>query len=438
MDRRTTVLRRLLANRSICRVELAFSGFNLAEHGVWVAVLVYAFERGGTTMTAAVAVAQLVPAAIVAPWAARLTDRHGGAAALRRGYWLQATTLAGTAALLLAGAPDLLVYTAAILAASAVTVTRPAQAALLPALIDKPADLTAVNVLSGWVESVSVLAGPAMAGVLIAVDGPGVATGCFAVCLAGSAVLVTSIRLPRDADGFIAEAEAVAEPDAVGGLAVLRADRGLAALVGLLGAEYLVMGVLDVLEVVLAIATLGLGPSGAGYLAAAFGAGGIVGSLGTFSLIGRPRLAPALIGAAVGWAVLLVVLGVWPSIVGAFALLAGAGSARTVFDVSGRTILLRAAPPAARGRVFGMLEGVAMLGLALGSGLVPVLVALDGAGTALVAVGLLMCVIVIAPAERLNRMDRAVSRPASEPYGVEPKRAEHLAYAPALAVESAH
>jgi MFS family permease len=85
-----------------------------------------------------------------------------------------------------------------------------------------------------------------------------------------------------------------------------------------------------------------------------------------------------------------------------------------VFDVSGRTILLRASPAAARGRVFGMLEGVAMLGLALGSGLVPVLVALGGVGPALIAVGLLMGVLALAPAARLHRVDRRQPSPLRE------------------------
>jgi MFS family permease len=406
MDRRSTVIRGLLANRPVCRVELAFSGFNVAEYGVWVAVLVYAYERGGTPLTAAVAVAQLIPAAIVAPLAATLTDRRGGAIALRRGYWLQAAALGATAALLLSAAPEFWVYAAAILAASAVTVTRPAQAALLPVLVESPEELTAVNVWSGWVESLSVLAGPAMAGVLIAVGGPGAAVACFAVCVAGSAVLVTSVGAERDPAAFVAPAPGRVVDEGLGGLAVLHRDRGLAALVALLGAQYLVMGVLDVLEVVLAVATLGLGPAGAGYLGAAFGAGGIIGSLITFSLIGRRRLVAPLIGAAVGWSLLLVLLGAWPTVLGAFVLLAAAGSARTVFDVSGRTILLRASPAAARGRVFGMLEGVAMLGLALGSGLVPLLVALGGVGPALIAIGLVMGVLALAPAARLRRVDR--------------------------------
>ena len=62
-----------------------------------------------------------------------------------------------------------------------------------------------------------------------------------------------------------------------------------------------------------------------------------------------------------------------------------------------------------------MLEGVAMFGLALGSSLVAVLVALDGTGTALVAIGLLMAVIALSPAARLHAVDRAGELRAAKP-----------------------
>ncbi len=398
-----SVLRGLLGDSRIRAVELAFGGFNMAEYGVWVAVLVYAYQRSGVTLAAVIAVAQLLPAAVVAPLAARTADRRGGAAALRAGYWLQAGLLALTSSLLLAGAPAVLVYLGAILAASAVTITRPAQASLLPVLVRDRDQLTAVNVLSGWVESLSVLAGPALAGVMITLGGPGAALAAFAALVAGSALAVTSQGLHDQRELGLADAE---QPVTFrGGLHALRDDHDLVALVLLLGAQYLVIGVLDVLLVVLAISVLGLGASGAGYLNAAFGAGGVLGSVAALSLIGRNQLVSPLLGAAAGWAVLLIALGAWPTVLGAFLLLAAAGTARSVLDVSGRTILLRACPEAVRGRLFGLLEGLVMLGLALGSILVPLLVSVANPPLTLVAVGVLLSAIALLAATQLRRID---------------------------------
>jgi hypothetical protein len=383
-------------------LELAFGAFNIAEYGVWVAVLVYAYERGGATAASVVAVAQLLPAGLVAPVAARAVDRKGAGRALRAGYCWQTGTCASTAVLLLVGAPAISVYGAAILAACAVTVTRPAQAALVPALAQDAHELTAITVLSGWVESVSVLAGPALAGLLIGLDGPGAALALFAGCTALAAVMMTG-ELARCRSSRVTTTSAT--PARGSGLRALREDRGLAAVVVLVGAQYLVIGVLDVVLVVLAIGSLGMGASGAGYLTAAFGAGGVIGSLIALSLIGRRRLSAPLSAAAISWAAVLVLLGVWPSVAGAFLLLAAAGAARSVLDTSGRTILLRAAPPALRGRIFGLLEGLAMFGLAAGSALVPAMVALGGPGTALAATGVLLGLITLAAGAAVRRAD---------------------------------
>ena len=64
-----------MSNPRLRRVVMAFAAFNLADWARWLAVLIYAYERGGATEAGMVSLLQLVPAAIVAPLAASLGDR---------------------------------------------------------------------------------------------------------------------------------------------------------------------------------------------------------------------------------------------------------------------------------------------------------------------------------------------------------------------------
>ncbi len=133
--------------------------------------------------------------------------------------------------------------------------------------------------------------------------------------------------------------------------------------VWLLGAEYAVIGMFDVLSVVLAVGALALGPSGAGYRNAIFGAGGAAGAAIAATLIGRRRLTAPLWIAGGAWSAIMALLGLTLTRPGAFVLLACAGSARAVLDACGRTILMQTRSSAARATLFGRLEAFAMLGL---------------------------------------------------------------------------
>jgi MFS family permease len=157
--RRLRAFGSLAGNRALLRVLAAYLLFILTEYAVWIAMLVFAYKRGGTAIAGLVAVAQLVPAAVVAPVAASLADRRSPVFLLAGGYLVQAAAMAGTAAAVGAGSP-LAAYAAAVVAATAVTTTRPAQSALIPSLAATPDQLTGGNVVAGWLEA----AGAAAAG----------------------------------------------------------------------------------------------------------------------------------------------------------------------------------------------------------------------------------------------------------------------------------
>jgi MFS family permease len=81
----------------------------------------------------------------------------------------------------------------------------------------------------------------------------------------------------------------------------------------------------------------------------------------------------------------------------------GAGNA--ILDVAGFTLLQRTVPNVVRGRVFGILETIVMLGLAAGSALAPVLVATLGLQGALIATGLLLPALAVGTWPLIRRTD---------------------------------
>ena len=394
LSRLVGVVRTVSGNPGLLRLEVAFVGFNVAEWATWVSILAFAYGVGGAAATGLVALVQLVPAALVAPLAAIAGDRYRRERVLFAGYVAQALSMAATAAALLAEAPVPLVYGLAALAATSITITRPAQNALLPSLARTTDELTAANVASSWTESVSVLGGPALAAVLLGVSGPGAVYAVMAAALACSGLLVTGVETaaePRpapDGEGRAGWLAGVLRT-ALGGFTTLARERLPRLSVGLLTAQYLMVGVLDVLLVVLAFEVLDIGSAGVGLLNSAVGAGAIAGSALTVLLVGRRLVVPIVIGFAC-WGLALGAVGLLPSRAVVPVLLAVAGAGGILTEVAGRLLLQRSAPNEVLSRVFGVLEGLSMAAIGVGSAIVPAAINRFGTQTTLVGAGGLM------------------------------------------------
>ena len=179
---------------ALVRVVIAYLIFILTQYATWVAVLVYAYGHGGVTAAGLVAVAQLLPSAVAAPLFATAVDRRSPTVLLTAGYVAQGLGCAAVAATIYADALPPLVYVAAIVTSMAFTATRPAQAALVPGLARDLEELTATNVLVGWVESVAIVLAGVGGGLLMTWDGAAPVAAVSAVLLAGATLLV--IRLP--------------------------------------------------------------------------------------------------------------------------------------------------------------------------------------------------------------------------------------------------
>src|SRR5690242_11157980 len=408
--RRRHAFSSLAGNTALLRVLAAYLLFILTEYAVWIAMLVFAYNRGGTAVAGLVAVAQLAPAAVVAPVAASLADRRSPVVMLAGGYLAQVAGMAGTAAAIGAGAP-LAAYAAAVFASTAVTTTRPAQAALIPSLAATPDQLTAANVVAGWLEAAGAAAAGLLVGVLISLAGVG---SVFAVCAGlglAAALLVAGLR----ATSLAAEAEADADASTTGvaeGLRLAVRQPRLRLMLALLTADAVVVGALDLL-VILALTVLGRPPSWAGYLEFAFGAGAMLAATVSALLVGR-RLGGPILAAALGMSGALAVVAFGPGLAGTVILLAVAGAGHLMLEVATRTLLQRSVPPRLIGRIFGVLEGFTMAGLAVGALLVPALAHLGGSRLAVLGVAAVLPLAAVAGGRAVFRLDAGTAVPVVE------------------------
>lgn len=400
--------RAVFINASLRRAVIAYFWFNFGEWATWIAILVHAFQRGGATESGIVALLQLVPAAIVAPMAANLADRWPRERALLGAYGLQAAAMTAAAAALLLDGPSPVVYLFAAATTTAVSLARPAHGSLLPSLAMTPAQLTAANVASGAVQNVSILLAPTVAGLLLAVSGAGAVFVLTAGGMLVASLLVAGVKTEPHVPTEHAAGERLAGGDGLAaGFTTLFRLAGPRTIVVLIGAGGMIEGALDVLVIVLAIDLLKVGEAGVGFLGSAVGAGGLIGAAAAATLVGRPRLARPFALGLVLWGLPLALVGLAPIAVLAFALLLAAGAGRSLMDVAGRTLLQRAAPGDVLARVLGVLEGLHMAMLGLGSIAVPALIGLIGAREALVAVGLFLPLAVAASWRALKAVDAA-------------------------------
>jgi len=402
------VLLAVLRNRRIAAIEAAYLGFTLAEWVQWIGMLVYAFNVGGATGVGIAVLVQLAPAAVVAPLAAVLGDRYRRDRMLVLAYLLQGAAIIALAAAIGAHLPVAPVYALAALANAAMTLTRPLQAALIPALAETPAELTAANVTAGLIQNVSLLAGPGLAGLGLAVGGIAPVFAVFGGLVVGSGVLVflAVARAPRPAGTVSAVRVHPIAALAEGFGALLRSGRPRP-VASLFAVSEVVWGAMDVLVVVLALDRLALDDSAVGFLGAVIGAGGLAGVALTVMLIGRPRLAvPYGIG-AVFFGLPLAFLGASASLLIAVLLLLVAGAGHSVMNVAGLTLLQRVAPHAMLARIFGALEGINMASLAVGSMAASLAVEALGSQSAFVLAGLLLPVAVLLATRSLREIDMA-------------------------------
>jgi MFS family permease len=400
----------VFSNPRLRRLQLAGIGSTIGGWAYSVGLAVYAYDYGGARLVGLAYFARWGAAAACAPWLCLLPDRFSRRRVMAASDITRVGLLGGMCAVAAAGGSFWIVFALAVAASIVSTVFQPALGALLPSLVATPEELTAANAVMNTVGSVGMFAGPALGGLLLTVSGPasvfGVTSGTFlwsALCL---------LQIPPDEPP---EYEPVPVASALlAGFRAIASRPALRVVVGLTSAQTLVAGALEVLLVVVAFRLLDAGSSGVGWLNAAIGVGGVLGVVAVAALAGRKRLAGDLGLGVLLWGAPLALAAAWSNLAFALVLFGVIGLANTVVDVAGMTLLQRSADDEVLGRVFGVLESLALGTIALGSLAAPGLLALLGAKATLVLVGAFLPAVLVPLWPLLRRVD-AAARIAEEP-----------------------
>jgi len=399
----------VVRNGNLRRVEIAWGAAIAAEWLHFVALGVFAYERGGTSAVGIAGLVRLLPAALIAPFAASFGDRF------RRERFLLAMALVGMLALAASAVAasanmEVLVYALAAVIGASSTLFRPATSAMLPSVARTPGELIASNGATSTVENLGTLAGPLLAGVLVAVASVRATFAVGAVLLVVAAVFLSRVHV----EGRVT-APSGAESRGrmfVAGLAAIAERPAARLLVGLGAAQSFVRGCLNVLIVVVTFRVLHAGAADVGYLTAAIGLGGLVGAVVAMTLSFR-RLASVFGIALVVWGTPMVLIAPRPFFVTALVLLAIIGVANSIEDVAVITLLQRTVPDEMLTRALAVLWAFVMGSVALGSIAAPALVAAVGPRVAFVVVGAILPLLVLATRRRLAEIDRTTA-PADE------------------------
>lgn len=298
-----------------------------------------------------------------------------------------------------------LLYAAAAVMSGLDALQRPSLDALLPRLVDRD-ELTAAAALSALRGTVGMVAGPALAGVLIAAIGLG---GAYAVDVVTFAISLVALRLMR----AVPPAPDAAPPGLRRVLEGVRYARSRPELLGTYAVDMLAMFFGMPAALFPALAMQFGGPGVLGLFYSALAVGGLVVTV-TSGWTGRVhRHGLAVIAAALAWGAAIALFGLVHSFPLALCCLALAGAADSLSGLFRTTIWNQSVPDTLRGRLAGIELLSYASGPALGnveSGLVAGLLTVRAS----VVSGGVLCVVGVAllALPQFRRYDARAQRPA--------------------------
>jgi predicted MFS family arabinose efflux permease len=410
---RLTVLREVLRNPRLRSLLLAWCGNNIADWASFVALSVYEYERLGAGAVGLLGAVRMGAAVLGIPVASALVDRHPRQRVLLGIHVTRAAALAVATMVLAADAGPWLVLVLAALSAFAGTPYRPAHYAIMPTLARSPQELVAANVGTSVFEGVATLIGPAIAAGLLAAGTPALTVGVSAGVSAVSALVTALVGREPHWRRVTRPPGWTPLTEAAGGFRLLAHEPQPRLIVGLIVAQALFRGLLNVFLVIVSLRLLHAGESGVGFLNSAFGVGALAGGLASMSLLSRRRLGdPFGLGVTL-WGAPIALFAAWPKLGWGLACMGVVGAGNSVLDVAGFTLLQRTVADVVLGRVLAALEIVGSAAIGVGSLIAPPLVSAVGVRWALLS-GLALPVLALLCRRSLRAVDDSTDVPQHE------------------------
>jgi MFS family permease len=367
-------------------LRLLITSFLIDEVGSWsyiVVISVYIFDRTHSTQwLAANAACRWGPGLLLASYGGVLADRYQRTTVMIVSALASTVLMTAMAVVVASRAPVGYLLAISALASVALAPYQPAAGALTPEIVGEQ-DLSAANSIFSALQSLVVVVGPGIGGLLLLTGRPVVGVAINAASFAVAAAIVAQLRV-RSRGGGSAE-DSTAQQWAAG-LRSLAGQPVAVAVILFCALDSAVYGAATVLYVPLSV-RLGTGPSGSSYLLAGSALGGLLGAGLANRLSGSSRLAPVIMGSICVQALpfLLTVPVHWPALAAALQVVSGTGM--IVVDVLAITSLQRDLPGDVLGRVLGVFDTVVLAGILLASLAAGILLAHAGVTVALVAVG---------------------------------------------------
>ncbi|MFG3064993.1 MFS transporter [Streptomyces sp. NPDC048231] len=401
----------VLRNRDF---DLYWGGVVFSQIGTRGAVAANLYQvyqlTGSTAQVGLVGLAQAVALLVLSPVGGIYADRLDRRRLLQVTQGVALLVSAALAAITLAGAATVWsVVVSSLLATAAATFDQPARQALIPAMVPRERLVEAFALLNPSRE-LAILVGPAFAGVLIAVGGPGTVYVFDAVTYAALVVVLALLRVPPLAGGGERRSLLGSLREGVRYVA----ERPVVWQLMGLDMTATVFGAYRVLLPAFAADVLHVGATGYGLLSAAPSAGALIGSVWVFRLVRTARAGRIVLWGTAAYGLVVVGLAQSRTFPVAVAMALALGAADAVATTVRHAAVQVETPDELRGRVSAIYQMCSRGGPAIGDSVMGLAAGALGPVLALTLGGLVPAAVSGASAAR-SRTVREYSVPTAQP-----------------------